>query len=85
MSHSKTLEVPERVRSYLIHKVQIGQYDSEEAALIGIVEDHMDHELALAEERRAVAVGIADDDAGRYSDRNVLDIAAAAKRDLQTR
>ena len=80
MSDTKALYLPEDIRPYLAHKVKEGEYSSVEEALIGTVKKQMDYELALMHERREVQKGIDSADAGRFSDRSALDVAAAARR-----
>ena len=80
MSDAKPLYVPDDIRPYLAHKVKEGEYDSVEEALVGTVKKQMDHELALAHEKREVQKGVDSADAGRFSDRSALDVAAAARR-----
>lgn len=81
MNKHTTLTVPEEIRSYLAHKVETGEYKSEADALLAIVHNQMDADLALAYEREQVAIGIADDDAGRYVDENFEDFVARKKRE----
>ena len=55
MSTPDPLTVPDAPRSYFTRKVETGEFESEEAALDGIIRHYMDEELILAEDCKPFA------------------------------
>jgi antitoxin ParD1/3/4 len=74
-----------KTRAYVENKVRSGEYESEEAVYDAAIEALQREDEAFEALRREIDIGLADADAGRFSDLNAIEIGEAAKRQLQGR
>jgi len=74
-----------KVKAYVQAKVRSGEYMSEDAVYTAAIEALQREEEMLEELRREIDIGIADADAGRFSERNAIEIGEAVKREMQGR
>ncbi len=78
-------KLPRDLRDYIDSKVESGEYRDEVevlAAAVAIMRQEEEDTDAL---RREIDLGIAAADAGRFSDRTVMQIAEQTKRKMQGR
>jgi len=74
-----------KVKAYVEAKVRSGEYPSDDAVYKAAIEALQREEAALEELRREIDIGIADADAGRFSELNAIEIGEMAKREMQER
>ena len=74
-----------KIKAYAEAKVQAGDYATLDDVYEAAFEALQREDEALEELRREIDIGIADADAGRFSELNAIEIGEAAKREIQGR
>lgn len=74
-------DLPDHLKAYVRQKVESGDFASEDALTIAGIQSLFDNDLKLAALRHEIAKGVADADAGRFSDRTVDDIIRDLERE----
>lgn len=78
-------KLPRDLRDYIDSKVESGEYRNETEVLKAAVAEMKHRDAKLATLRKEVAAGIAEDDAGIYSDLDIPEIIEIERKKFESR